>query len=47
MMIANDTTFIYNLRREVLQAFLEKGYRVTVVAQVLRFRDIIFDFIYD
>ena len=39
MMIANDTTFIYNLRREVLQAFLEKGYRVTVVAQVLRFRE--------
>ena len=39
MMIANDTTFIYNLRREALQAFLENGYRVTVVAQVLRFRE--------
>ena len=39
MMIANDTTFIYNLRREVLQAFLEKGDRVTVVAQALRFRE--------
>lgn len=39
MMIANDTTFIYNLRREVLQAFLAKGYRVTIVAQGLRFQE--------
>lgn len=37
LMAANDTTFIYNLRREVLQAMIESGYRVTVMAQVLNF----------
>ncbi len=38
-MVANDTTFIHNLRREVLAAYAEKGHRVTVVAQVLAFRE--------
>lgn len=37
-LIANDTTFIYNLRREVLERFIKEGYQVTVVAQVLAFR---------
>ena len=37
MMIANDTTFVYNLRREILQRLIEEGYRVQVVAQVLGF----------
>lgn len=37
-MVANDTTFVYNLRREVLAAYAEKGHQVTVVAQILSFR---------
>lgn len=37
MMIANDTTFVYNLRREILQRLIEEGCRVQVVAQVLGF----------
>lgn len=38
-MVANDTTFIHNLRREVLAAYAEKGHKITVVAQVLSFRE--------
>ena len=38
MLIANDTTFIYNLRREVLQGLINAGYEVGVVAQILEFR---------
>lgn len=38
-MVANDTTFIYNLRREVLEAFAGNGHKVTVVAQILSFRE--------
>lgn len=38
MMIANDTTFIYNLRREILQGLISEGYTVKVVAQVLAFQ---------
>ena len=38
-MIANDTTFIYNLRREVLTACAQKGHQITVVGQVLAFRE--------
>lgn len=35
MMIANDTNFIYNLRREILVRFAEEGYRVTLVCEIL------------
>ena len=38
-MVANDTTFVHNLRREVLAAYAEEGHRITVVAQVLSFRE--------
>lgn len=38
MMIANDTTFIYNLRREILQGLINEGYTVKAVAQVLAFQ---------
>lgn len=34
-MIANDTTFVYNLRREILEALVAQGHQVTVLAQVL------------
>lgn len=37
MMLANDTTFVYNLRREALQAFAQAGHQVTVVGQNLAF----------
>lgn len=37
MMIANDTTFIYNLRREILQELIKQGHTVKVVAQILAF----------
>lgn len=32
-LIANDTTFIYNLRREVLAKLVEEGHQVTVLCQ--------------
>lgn len=38
MMIANDTNFAWNLRREILQAFILAGHRVVLVAQILDFR---------
>lgn len=37
MLIANDTTFVYNLRREVLQGVIGAGHTVMVVAQILAF----------
>lgn len=39
LMITNDTTFAYNLRREILQRFIAEGYRATLVAEVLAFRE--------
>ena len=36
-MAANDTTFVYNLRREILKKLIDSGYRVTVMAQILNF----------
>lgn len=35
---ANDTTFIYNLRREILQELTAHGYEVYILCQVLQFR---------
>ena len=34
-LIANDTTFIYNLRREVLKKLIEEGHQLTVLSQLL------------
>lgn len=39
MMIANDTDFVYNLRREILYKFRELGHEVFVVSQILGFAD--------
>lgn len=39
MMIANDTNFVWNLRREILEEFVKQGYRVTLVAEILDFKD--------
>lgn len=35
VMITNDTTFAYNLRREVLERLVQEGYRVTLIAEHL------------
>lgn len=37
MIVANDTTFIYNLRKEIVEGFLESRYDVVVVAKKLKF----------
>lgn len=38
-MIANDTTFAYKLRREILEAFQAQGHRVTVIGQATAFAE--------
>lgn len=38
-LIANDTTFIYNLRREVLAGMIEDGHQLTVVSQYLSHKE--------
>lgn len=38
-LIANDTTFIYNLRREILAKLVEEGHQVTVLCQFLSHRE--------
>ena len=38
-LIANDTTFIYNLRREVLEKLVEEGHQVTVLCQFRSHRE--------
>lgn len=37
LMVANDTTFIYKLRKEILEAFIESGYEVYIVAKKIKF----------
>lgn len=38
VLAANDTTFIYNLRREILEELVASGYEVAVMCQVLQFK---------
>lgn len=38
-LIANDTTFIYNLRREVLKKLIEEGHQLTVLSQLLTHKE--------
>lgn len=38
-LIANDTTFIYNLRLEILEKLIEEGHQVTVLCQFRSHRD--------
>ena len=38
-LIANDKTFIYNLRREVLAKLVEEGHQVTVLCQFRSHRE--------
>lgn len=39
MILVNDTTYAYNLRREIIQALIEKRHRVTVVGNLLLFQE--------
>lgn len=39
MMIVNDTNFAWNLRKEVLIEFVNKGWKTTLLAHVLGFKD--------
>ena len=38
VMIANDTTYVYNLRRELIEELTKRGDRVTVVSELLLFQ---------
>lgn len=37
VLLANDTTFVYNLRREVIEALIQAGNKVTVASKILSF----------
>lgn len=37
LLLANDSTYTYNLRLDILEKLIEEGYRVTVVNEVLKF----------
>lgn len=39
ILAANDTTFIYNLRREILEGLVAEGYETAVMCQVLQFQN--------
>lgn len=39
LMITNDTTFAYNLRREVLRRFVAEGHIVALISEVLAFKE--------
>lgn len=39
LLLANDTTYVYNLRREVIERMISEGYQVTVVSQLLLLQD--------
>ena len=39
VLVANDTTFIYNLRREILKGLIAEGHEVSVMCQVLQFKE--------
>lgn len=37
MIVANDTSYVYKLRKEILKSFVEKGYTVYIVAKKINF----------
>lgn len=39
ILLANDTTYVFNLRRELIQGLIKEGYQVTVVAELLHHQD--------
>jgi len=39
MMMVNDTTFTYNLRKEILRKLIHDGHKVTVMCQVLSYKE--------
>ena len=38
LMIANDSSFIYNLRREILQRMVDTGHKVSIMCQIQNFQ---------
>ena len=38
LMITNDTNFAWNLRREILEAFIARGYSVYLASEIMDFR---------
>jgi len=39
VLIANDTTYTYNLRRQTISQLLQTGYMVTIVSEMLQFQE--------
>lgn len=39
VLLANDTTYTYNLRGEVLLRLIQEGYAVTIICELLQFQD--------
>ncbi len=39
MVLANDTTYTFNLRREILMELVKQGYKVTIVSEVLKHQE--------
>ena len=39
MLIANDTTYTYNLRRQLVARLVQAGYAVTIVSELLQFQE--------
>lgn len=39
LLIANDTTYVYNLRNEVIERLLQDGYEVVIASELLNFQD--------
>ena len=37
MLVANDSTFIYKLRKEIVQSFIDKGYEMVLVCKRIKF----------
>ena len=43
MIIANDTTYVYNLRRKTIERLIEMGYGVTIVSEVIMHEEALVD----
>ena len=39
MILANDTTYVYNLRREIIRRLIEEGHTVTIVSELLLYQE--------
>ena len=39
MLLANDTTYAYNLRKEIIERLVSEGYEVVVVSKILKLKE--------